>query len=75
MIQNSSSAKYRIGSIFHPSDFSKASEVAFVHALKIALVGKALLSVLHFESDSDSETAWQDFPGVRETFERSWNNF
>ena len=27
--------------IFHPSDFSPASEVAFVHALKIALQSKA----------------------------------
>lgn len=70
MSQNSFSPKYRIGSIFHPSDFSKASEIAFVHALKIALVSKALLSVLHFESDSESETEWQDFPGVRETLER-----
>jgi hypothetical protein len=28
----------KLESIFHPSDFSEASEVAFVHALKIALV-------------------------------------
>ena len=27
--------------IFHPSDFSPASEIAFVHALKIALQSKA----------------------------------
>jgi nucleotide-binding universal stress UspA family protein len=39
-----------------------------VHALKIALVSKSLLNMLHFESDSDSE--WHDFPGVRETLER-----
>ena len=28
-------------SVFHPSDFSGASEFAFVHALKLALVTKA----------------------------------
>jgi len=40
----------RVESIFHPSDFSKASEVAFVHALKIALVAKAKFTVLHVEA-------------------------
>jgi nucleotide-binding universal stress UspA family protein len=58
----------RIESIFHPSDFSQASEVAFLHALKIALVAKAQLSVMHVSADASAE--WQDFPGVRETLER-----
>jgi nucleotide-binding universal stress UspA family protein len=70
MVQNRLLPRYRIGSIFHPSDFSEASEIAFVHALKIALASKALLSVLHFESGSETYTEWQDFPGVRETLER-----
>ncbi len=34
-------------SIFHPSDFSESSEVAFAHALKIALLAKADLRILH----------------------------
>jgi nucleotide-binding universal stress UspA family protein len=55
-------------SIFHPSDFSEASEVAFAHALKIALVTKAKLCMLHATADSNPES--QDFPGVRETLER-----
>ena len=37
----------KVESVFHPSDFSEASEVAFAHALKIALVAKAKLTVLH----------------------------
>lgn len=58
----------KVESIFHPSDFSEASEVAFAHALKIALVAKANLTVLHVQASSSSE--WQDFPGVRDTLER-----
>ena len=58
----------RVKSIFHPSDFSEASEVAFVHALKIALVVGAKLTVLHVEASPSAK--WQDFPGVRDTLER-----
>jgi len=58
----------RVESIFHPSDFSEASEVAFAHALKIALVLKAKLQMLHVSAKPGGE--WQDFPGVRATLER-----
>jgi nucleotide-binding universal stress UspA family protein len=58
----------KLESIFHPSDFSQASEVAFVHALKIALVAGAKLTMLHVEASPGAE--WQDFPGVRDTLER-----
>jgi nucleotide-binding universal stress UspA family protein len=58
----------RVESVFHPSDFSDASEIAFVHALKIALMCRARLSVMHVEASSNVE--WQDFPGVRDTLER-----
>lgn len=58
----------RIRSVFHPSDFSESSEVAFVHALKIALVAGAGLSLFHVDSGDDR--GWEDFPGVRETLER-----
>ena len=33
--------------IFHPSDFTKSSEVAFAHALKLALESKAELEIMH----------------------------
>jgi nucleotide-binding universal stress UspA family protein len=60
--------RIRVESVFHPSDFSEASETAFVHALKIALVTRARLSVLHVSAASNVQ--WQDFPGVRDTLER-----
>src|SRR5215475_6122146 len=70
MRQSSVIDAVKVESIFHPSDFSEASDIAFVHALKIALVAKARLTVLHVNASPYTE--WQDFPGVRETLER-WN--
>lgn len=58
----------RIETIFHPSDFSEASEVAFEHALRLALVAKAELTMLHVDSGYSAD--WPDFPGVRSTLER-----
>ena len=54
--------------IFHPSDFSAASNVAFVHALKLALDGKAMLQMMHV--DKHGMANWDDFPSVRETLIR-----
>lgn len=57
--------------VFHPSDFSPASEVAFAHALKIALLSKADLDLMHVEPSSSPEQAdWSEFPGVRATLSR-----
>ena len=68
MSKNGSPETHHVESIFIPSDFTPASEVAFVHALKLALVTRARLRMLHVSADPDAE--WQDFPGVRETLER-----
>jgi nucleotide-binding universal stress UspA family protein len=57
-----------IDTILHPSDFSEASETAFAHALKTALVARSHLTLLHVTSDGSAE--WTDFPGVRQTLER-----
>lgn len=57
-----------VKSIFHPSDFSKASELAFAHALAIAVLGKCNLSILH-AGRGDGED-WSRFPSVRKTLER-----
>jgi len=54
--------------VFHPSDFTPASEPAFVHALKAALVAKADLTILHVSPTRELE--WTEFPGVRATLER-----
>src|SRR5688500_7341680 len=54
--------------VLHPSDFSAASRVAFVHALKAALITKARLSLIH--ETNDEQRDWSEFPDVRETLER-----
>ena len=56
-------------SVFHPSDFTKASEVAFAHALKLALAARLELSVLHVDSQYE-DLDWSEFPGVRQTLVR-----
>jgi nucleotide-binding universal stress UspA family protein len=58
----------KLESILHPSDFSAASEVAFAHALKLALVAKTRLSIVHVSDNQNLQ--WQDFPSVRSTLER-----
>jgi len=60
-----------IDTIFHPTDLSEASFVAFVHALKIALLAQSELTILHAADDSGDRVSWKDFPGVRQTLE-SW---
>jgi nucleotide-binding universal stress UspA family protein len=54
--------------VFHPSDFSAASETAFAHALKAALIAKATLTIFHVSPDQRDN--WTEFPGVRQTLER-----
>ncbi len=56
-------------SIFHPTDLSQASEVAFVHALKLTLGLQGKLTVFHVTDNVDS-VGWGDLPGVRNTLER-----
>lgn len=55
--------------ILHPTDFSEASEVAFVHALKLTLLTHGQLHILHV-SGNDGPVRWRHFPGVREALER-----
>ena len=59
--------------IVHPSDFSRLSQVAFAHALKIALLAKAELEIVHVHGHKigkEQDVHWSDFPGVRETLAR-----
>lgn len=58
----------RVRSVFHPSDFSPASEVAFAHALKVALLRRANLDIMHVASDGNTE--WSELAGVRPMLER-----
>lgn len=63
-----------IRSIFHPTDFSEESELAFAHALAIALVAKAefrKLTILHAcAKDSLVDATCRYFPSVGATLER-----
>lgn len=51
--------------IYHPSDFSEASQVAFAHAIKFALLSGAHFHV-HHVFDPHEKLSWSEFPGVRE---------
>ncbi len=59
--------------IVHPSDFSRLSQFAFAHALKIALLSHAELEIVHVQGHKlgdEKDVHWTDFPGVRETLAR-----
>lgn len=52
--------------IFHPTDFSKDSQIAFAHALKLALVYRAELTIMHVDPAVAPE-GFEDFPRIRPT--------
>ena len=52
--------------LFHPTDFSPASNVAFAHALKLALATGGPLTILHVVGDG-MEAPRSSFPHVRRT--------
>lgn len=59
--------------ILHPSDFSRLSQIAFAHALKIALLSQAELEIVHVQEHrlgNEKDVHWTDFPGVRATLAR-----
>jgi len=59
--------------IVHPSDFSHMSQIAFAHALKIALLSHAELEIVHVQGHkvgNEKDVHWTDFPGVRATLAR-----
>ena len=58
-----------IDTVFHPTDLSRASHLAFVHALRIALAGEAELTIFHVLRDPHAQLDWSRFPGVRTTLE------
>lgn len=58
----------QLSRIFYPSDFSSDSEVAFFHAIKLALQSKASLQMMHVDTEDQAE--WEDFPDVQKTLQR-----
>ncbi len=71
MINHNAQAETEIAfdRIFHPTDFSVTSEVAFAHALKLAAHPNGHLTILHTE-DKKQRLDWAEFPSVRQTLER-----
>jgi nucleotide-binding universal stress UspA family protein len=59
-----------VHSILHPTDFSEDSRSAFLHALAIAVVRKAELTLLHAGEAYLGDDDWKKFPEVRETLQR-----
>ncbi len=59
-----------IDTIFHPTDLSPGSFVAFAHALKLALVSRATLTVMHVVGKRKIEDSWGSLPGVRTVLEQ-----
>ena len=51
-----------IRSIVHPTDFSDLSFAAFAHALRIALVAKSNLHLLHVAQEADEAMAYRVKP-------------
>ena len=60
-----------IRSIAHPTDMSPEGASAFEHAVRLALVNRCELNVLHV-THSDRAAEWDSFPRVRQLLER-WN--
>ena len=55
--------------IFHPTDLSPASDIAFAHALKLGLLARGELRIMHVDPDLP-QTDWSALPRVREALER-----
>jgi len=60
-----------LGSVFHPTDFSHESDLAFAHALKIAVLANARLNLFHVSPDKDRNVL-PEFPKIRDTLIK-WN--
>lgn len=55
--------------IFHPTDFSVDSHTALIHALKLAVAGKAELTMMHIDP-AVARADFEDFPRIRPILER-----
>lgn len=57
-------SRLKLTRIFHPTDFSVDSDVALAHALKLALLARAELSIMHVDP-AVSRQDFEDFPRIR----------
>jgi len=60
-----------VNTVFHPTDFSGASEKAFVHALIISLHRQTSLTILNVVDPDDALDLFDEFPQVR-TYLENW---
>jgi nucleotide-binding universal stress UspA family protein len=60
-----------VKSVFHATDFSRTSEIAFAHALKFAVVSNAKLNLLHVSPEAQ-KNLMDEFPKIRQTL-KLWN--
>ena len=60
-----------VNSVFHPTDFSGASEKAFIHALIISLHRKTSLTILNVVDHDQAVDLFDQFPQVR-TYLEDW---
>lgn len=56
-----------MGNIIHPTDFSHGSDVAFAHALRLAVAAQGELEILHVDPADARSPDWESFPSVRDT--------
>ncbi len=59
----------RLQSIYHPTDLTEGGQVAFAHALRLALDARGSLRMVHIEPPGEA-TPWSAFPGVRQFLTR-----
>lgn len=57
--------------IFHPTDFTEASDIAFAHALKLSVASRARLELFHVSPERNKELI-SEFPKIKDTLMR-WN--
>ncbi len=58
-----------VRSILHPTNLSSNNEAAFVHALRIAILNRANLMLLHVDPESKTRIVDAPIPSVRMTLE------
>jgi nucleotide-binding universal stress UspA family protein len=57
--------------ILHATDFGAVGEIAFDHALRLAIAARGHLYLVHADRpDPEAEADWSAFPGIRSTLTR-----
>jgi nucleotide-binding universal stress UspA family protein len=70
MSDRSDAPSQPIRSVLHPTDLTRLSEPAFVHALRIAQSARSRFYLLHADPKDSEEVDWTTFPAVRQTLAR-----